>query len=193
MINTISDFKLIFENIKNDVKNTRFRIVENANRELINLYFRLGNIIDDNWQYGNNFINELSLELKLEFPDMKGFSPRNLRRMRNFYIEYKDISNWPLAVANLPLTHNYILIEKVKNVNKRFWYAAKCLENGWSKTVLIHQIESDLYQRQKENPKLTNFNDKLSITQSKLAKEILKDPYVFELSNIKENVKEVDI
>ena len=193
MINTISDFKLIFENIKNDVKNTRFRIVENANRELINLYFRLGNIIDDNWQYGNNFINELSLELKLEFPDMKGFSPRNLRRMRNFYIEYKDISNWPLAVANLPWTHNYILIEKVKNVNKRFWYAAKCLENGWSKTVLIHQIESDLYQRQKENPKLTNFNDKLSITQSKLAKEILKDPYVFELSNIKENVKEVDI
>ena len=115
MIETVKDFKNIFENIKNDIKSTRFKIIENANVELINLYFRLGKIIDDNWKYGNNFVKELSIELKLEFPDMKGLSPRNLSRMRVFYREYKDLKNLPVPLANLPWTHNYTLNEKVKD------------------------------------------------------------------------------
>lgn len=193
MIETINDFKFIITEIKNDIKNTRFRILENANSELINLYFRIGKIIDDNWKYGNNFVNELSIELKLTFPDMKGFSPRNLRRMRIFYNEYKDMQNWPTPLANLPWSHNYTLIEKVKDIDKRIWYAKKSLENGWTHTALVHQIESNLYQRQKENPKLTNFKEKMSITQSELAKELMKDPYIFELSNLKENAVEKDI
>lgn len=102
MLETITNYKCIFENIKNDIRGTRFRITQNANSELINLYFRLGKIINDNWKYGNNFVNELSIELKLEFPDMKGLSPRNLRRMRIFYNEYKDMINWPMTLANLP-------------------------------------------------------------------------------------------
>lgn len=149
MLETINDFKNVINKIKNDIKNTRFEIMKNANFEVINLYFRLGKIIDDNWKYGNNFINELSIELKLEFPSMKGFSSRNLSRMRVFYNEYKDMQKLPPAVANLPWTHNYILIEKIKNFEKRIWYAEKCLENGWSKIVLVHQIETDLYLRQK--------------------------------------------
>ena len=193
MSENINEFKCIFENIKKDIKSTRFRIIENANSELINLYFRLGKIIDDNWKYGNNFVNELSIELKLEFPDMKGLSPRNLSRMRVFYREYKDLPNLPPIVANLPWTHNYILIEKVKDYQRRLWYAEKCLENGWSKIVLTHQIESDLYQRQKENPKLNNFKDKMSIEQSELARDLIKDPYIFELSNLKDKALEIDI
>lgn len=130
MIEKLNDFKCIIENIKNDIKSTSFKIIENANIELLNLYFRLSKIIDENRKYGNNFINELSIELKLEFPSMKGFSPRNLSRMRVFYKEYKDSKNLPVPLANLPWTHNYTLIEKVKNINKRIWYAEKCLENG---------------------------------------------------------------
>lgn len=193
MIETNIDFKCIFKNIKNDIKSTRFRIIKNANSELINLYFRLGKIIDDNWKYGNRFVKQLSIELKLEFPDMKGLSPRNLSRMRVFYREYKHIQNLPPSVANLPWTHNYILIEKVKDIDKRIWYAKKCLENGWSKIVLIHQIESDLYQRQKENPKLNNFDEKMTFSQSELARDMLKDPYIFELSNLKDKASEIDI
>ena len=193
MLDTINDYKYIFKNIKDDIRNTRFRIIENANSELINLYFRLGKIIDDNWKYGNSFINELSIELKLEFPDMKGLSPRNLRRMKNFYKEYKDIQNWPVALANLPWTHNYTLIEKVKDFDKRIWYAEECLENGWSQTVLIHQIDSNLYQRQKENPKLTNFNKNMSNAKNELARDMIKDPYIFELSNLKDKATEIDI
>ncbi len=187
------EFKNIIESVKSDIKSTQFRIIQNINSELINLYYRLGKVIDDNWKYGNNFVNELSLELKQTFPDMKGFSTRNLSRMRVFYKEYKDIQNLPPAVANLPWTHNYILLEKVKEYNKRLWYAEKCLDNGWSKIILVHQIESDLYQRQKDNPKLTNFDDKMPVMQSKLAKDMIKDPYIFELSNIKVKFKELDI
>ena len=189
MIETISNFKNIVENIKN----TRFEIIKNANSEIINLYFRLGKIIDENWEYGNNFVNELSLELKLEFPNTKGFSARNLSRMRVFYREYREIQNLPMSLANLPWSHNYTLIEKVKDIDKRIWYAEKCLENGWSHIVLVHQIESDLYQRQKENLKLTNFNDKMPIFQSEMARDMMKDPYIFELSNLKENAIEREI
>ena len=71
----------------------------------------------------------------MEFPNIKGFSSRNLRRMRIFYNEYNNISNLPPAVANLPWTHNCILIEKIEEYDKRMWYAEKCIENGWSKTV----------------------------------------------------------
>lgn len=193
MLETINDFKGMFENIKNDIRSTRFRIIKNANSELINMYFRLGKIIDDNWKYGNNFVNELSIELKLEFPDMKGLSPRNLSRMRAFYKAYKDLENLPPVVANLPWTHNYILTEKVKDINKRIWYAEKCLGNGWSKIVLIHQIDSDLYQRQKENPKLTNFDYTIDKSKSELTRDMLKDPYIFELSNLKDKASEIDI
>lgn len=193
MIETITDFKCIIEDIKNDIKSTRFKIIENANVELLNLYFRLGKIINKNSKYGNNFINELSIELKLEFPDMKGLSPRNLSRMRVFYKEYRDMVNLPVVLANLPWTHNYTLIEKVKELDKRKWYAEKCLENGWSQTTLIHQIDSNLYQRQKENLKLSNFNNKMPIIQSEMARDMMKDPYIFELSNLKENSIEKDI
>lgn len=193
MIETITDFKCIVENIKNDIKNTRFKIVENANLELLNLYFRLGKIIDDNSKYGNNFINELSVELKSEFPNMKGLSPRNLSRMRVFYKEYKNIKKLPVPLANLPWTHNYTLIEKVKDIDKRKWYAKKCFDNGWSQTILIHQIDSNLYQRQKENLKLNNFNNKMSIVESEMAKDMMKDPYIFELANLKESAVEKDI
>lgn len=188
-----NSFISIVNDIKKDIKSTRFKIIENANKELLNLYFRLGKVIDDNWKYGNSFVNQLSIELKLEFPNMKGFSSRNLRRMRIFYNEYKNVQNWPMALANLSWSHNYTLIEKVKNMEKRIWYARKCMENGWSHTVMVHQIDSNLYERQKENIKLTNFDDKMSISQSELARDILKDPYIFELSNLKENACETDI
>ena len=193
MIETVNEFKTIIENVKKDIQNTRFKIMKNANIELINLYFRLGKIIDENWKYGNNFVNELSLELKLDFPNMKGLSSRNLSRMRVFYKEYKNLQNLPMTLANLPWSHNYTLIEKVKNIDKRMWYANKCLENGWSHTILVYQIESDLYQRQKENPKLTNFKDKMSVVRSELARDMMKDPYIFELSSLKEKAIETDI
>ena len=187
------DFKNIIIKAKEDILATRYNIMQNANSEVIKLYFRLGKIISENSKYGNNFIKNFSTSLRLEFPNTTGFSERNLARMKKFYEEYKDLSNLPPAVANLPWTHNCILLEKVKDENIRNWYAQKCLENGWSKVVLDHQIDLQLYERQAIADKLTNFNDKLPVSQSELAKDVIKDPYIFELEGIKEEAVEKDI
>lgn len=187
------DFKDLVLYVKQDILKTRFEVQENANIELIKLYFRIGKIVSENAKYGNKFIQDFSKSLKLEFPDVTGFSPRNLSRMKKFYEKYKDLSILPPAVAKLPWTHNCILLEKVKDDNVRNWYAEKCIENGWVKTVLEHQIDLQLYERQVISEKLTNFENKLPAPQSELARDVIKDPFVFELEGIKENVIERDI
>ena len=184
----------VFEQIKSDIFQTRGKVLSDANRELLYMYFRIGKIIAENVKYGNNFINELSKSLKMEFPENNGYSPRNLARMRKFYDTYKDLSILPPSVAKLPWTHNFILIEKIKNFDERIWYAQKCIENGWSKIVLEHQIELKLYERQADlSKKLTNFENKLPAPQSELSRDIIKDPYIFELVGLKEKIVEKDI
>ena len=187
------EFKDLVSFVKQDILKTRFNVQENANIELIKLYFRIGKIVSENAKYGNKFIQDFSVSLKLEFPDATGFSTRNLSRMKKFYEKYKDLSNLPPVVAKLPWTHNCILLEKIKDDEIRNWYAEKCIENGWSKTVLDHQIDLQLYERQAIAEKLTNFENKLPTPQSELARDVIKDPYIFELEGIKENSIEKDI
>lgn len=185
---------LQIENIKKDIISTRNRILTDANKELIHMYFRIGKIISENQKYGSNFINSLSISLKIDFPDATGFSPRNLARMRKFYETYKDLSNLPPAVAKLPWTHNSILVERIDDSNKRIWYAEKCLENGWNKVVLDHQIDLELFERQANNDKkLSNYKVQLPEIQGELAVDVIKDPYIFELAGITEKSKELDI
>ena len=182
------------EHIKKNILSTRNRILENANKEVLNLYFRIGKYISENSKYGSQFVDNLSVSLKLDFPDETGFSRRNLFRMKKFYEEYKASSKVPPLVAQLTWTHNCILIDKVSDKEKRFWYAQKTLENGWSKVVLDHQIDLELYERQADNSKkLNNFSKKLPAIQGELATDILKDPYIFELSGLSERITEKDI
>ena len=114
-----NDIINIINDVKQDVKNTRNKIIYNANSELINLYFRIGKTISEKSYYGKNFVGTLSKSLKLEFSNSKGFSERNLWRMKAFYEKYKDFIILPPAVAELPWTHNYILLEKIKDNNER--------------------------------------------------------------------------
>ncbi len=187
------NFKDLVLYAKEDILKTRFKVQENANMELIKLYYRLGKIVSENVKYGNKFIEDFSIALKLEFPDTTGFSTRNLSRMKKFYEEYKDLANLPMALAKLPWSHNNLLLDKVKELNVRKWYAEKCYENGWSYTVLDHQIDLQLYERQAIPEKLTNFENKLPISQSELAIDVIKDPYIFELEGIKESTNEKNI
>lgn len=187
------EFKDLILCVKEDILKTRFEVQTDANIELIKLYFRIGKIVSENSKYGNRFIQDFSTSLKLEFPDTTGFSTRNLSRMKKFYEEYKDLSNLPMALAKLPWSHNNLLLDKIKELNVREWYAEKCFENGWSHTVLDHQIDLQLYERQAISEKSTNFENKLPIPQSELARDVIKDPYIFELEGIKENAAEKDI
>ena len=187
------DFKDLVLYAKEDILKTRFKVQENANMELIRLYFRLGKIVSENARYGNKFIEDFSVALKLEFPDSTGFSTRNLSRMKKFYEEYKDLSNLPTPLAKLPWSHNNLLLDKIKDLQVREWYAEKCFENGWAHSVLDHQIDLQLYERQALAEKLTNFENKLPAPQSELARDVINDPFVFELEGIKEEAIEKDI
>ena len=187
------DFKNLILQAKQDILATRYNVMQHANSELIMLYFRLGKIVSENASYGNKFIKNFSTSLRIEFPNTDGFSERNLSGMKKFYEEYKDLSILPTALAKLPWSHNMLLLDKVKDLEIRKWYAEKCFENGWSHTVLEHQIDSGVYERQVLAEKLTNFNEKLPLPQSELARNIMKDPYIFELEGIKDDYIEKDI
>jgi len=186
------DFKDLIVQAKQDILTTRYKVQENANNELIMLYFRLGKIVSENAKYGNMFIENFSTSLKLEFPNTDGFSPRNLSRMKKFYEEYNDLSILPTPLAKLTWSHNMLLIDKIKNPEIREWYAEKTCENGWACSVLETQIDTDLYARQTAD-KLTNFENKLPSPQSELARDTIKDPYIFELQGIKDDYIEADI
>lgn len=187
------DFKETIVNIKNEIINTQTQILSDANSRLINLYFKLGKIINDNSKWGDKFIETLEVELKLDFPNIKGFSARNLRRMKRFYLEYKDEEILPPAVAKLPWTHNIMLIEKIKDKNIRFWYANEAVSGNWSKVVLDHQIDMKLYKRKALPDKKNNFKNTLIEPQSDLANDLQKDPYIFNLPLLKEKYVEKEL
>lgn len=185
-------FQEITNNIKNMVTSTQLEIMIDANTRLVNLYYNIGKTISDNYEWGNKFVDNLAMELKLSFPNLKGFSSRNLNYMKAFYEEYKDDEEFLHLGAKLPWKHNIALIEKVKDRNIRKWYMQKCFEEGWSKSILIYQIDTDLYKRQVSTIKHNNFS--LTLKQnSDLADNMMKEPYVFDLIELTEDYKEREL
>ena len=121
-------FQEIANNIKNEVNKTQLEILVDANYKLVNLYYRLGKILYENSYWGNKFIDNVALELKLAFPNKKGFSVRNLKYMKTFYEEYKDDFEFVQLVAQLPWKHNITLLHKIKDKEIRKWYVERCIE-----------------------------------------------------------------
>lgn len=185
------EFKEIINKIKEDIKTTQMKSVQQINSNLIMLYYRLGKIVSENKAYGNNFTKQVSLELKISFPNMKGFSERNIRAMRLFYDEYKDDEKWQQLAAKLPWWHNMVLIEKIKDKQVRMIYAEHALKNGWSRSVLTAQIETSFHNRIGKSK--NNFDISLPPIDSDLANKIIKDPYIFDFISLSENYKEKEL
>lgn len=141
----------------------------------------------------HKFIENLSRDIKLAFPNSTGYSVRNLKYMAKFAAEYPDEEFVQTVSAQIPWSHNCVIMDKVKDKEVRAWYIRKTIENGWSHSVLTHQIESDLYERQAISKKITNFDNRLPIQQSELAIQTMKDPYVFDFIPFKEDMVERDI
>lgn len=182
--NTIND-------IKNEIKTTQIRTMHQVNSNLIMMYFRIGKILNDNSKYGNSFIKNVAHSIKIEYPNIKGFSERNLKRMKRFYNEYKEYENVPQAVASLPWGHNILLFEKIKDKNIRKIYADAIISNGWSRSVLDFQIETKYHERIGNS--FNNFNDSLSPLDSDLINNTIKDPYIFDFISLNNNYKEQDL
>ena len=182
----------VIENIKNQIRSSQHKAILNANKELIILYWNIGKVINENSTWGSKFLSKLSSEITNEFPSTKGFSARNLKNMARFYREYPEIEIVQSVTAQITWTHN-IEILRVESKEQRLWYINKTIENGWSVNVLAHQIDTNLYARQIEQKKVANFETKLPSPQSELALETMKDPYVFDFIELKEDAKEKDL
>ena len=179
--------------IKSEIKSAQYRTVLGANRELILLYWRIGQVINSHKTWGNKFIVNLAADIKLEFPNATGYSARNLKYMAKFAASYSDEVFVQQVVAQIPWGQNVVLLDKVPDDAARRWYIEFCLKNGWSRNVLVHQIESGLYERQALPDKVNNFAAALPPQQSELAQQMMKDPYVFDFIPFREDMVERDI
>ena len=194
MIETIdNDFKQVISEIKSRIDNTKLEIFQNANKSLLNLYFYIGQVLVENSKYGNNFINNLSIELKLTYPDIKGFSVRNLKNMRKYYLVCSNNEKVQKASALIPWSHNILIFDKVKDDKKRIWYITETAKNGWGYYDLLDEIKYDAYSRQKSDDKLNNFSKTLSNPQDRMAKEIMKDPYIFDITTLRKDYVEKEL
>ena len=182
----------VVESIKEQIRSAKHKAILNANKEMLILYWNIGRIINEHSTWGSKFLRNLSDEIKNEFPSAKGFSVSNLKNMARFYREYSNDEIGQSVTSQITWTHN-IEVLRVESKEQRLWYINKTIENGWSVNVLAHQIDTNLYARQKEQKKVSNFKAKLPSPQSELAQETLKDPYVFDFIELKEDSKEKDL
>ncbi|HEY4744123.1 MAG TPA: PDDEXK nuclease domain-containing protein [Desulfuromonadaceae bacterium] len=165
-----------------------------VNQELVLLYWQIGRDIlqrqaQEGW--GAKVIERLAHDLRLAFPDMKGFSPRNLKYMRAFAEAWPDSEFVQQAAAQLPWFHLCVLIDKLKTREERDWYLAKASEHNWSRNILVMQIEVNA--RGRAGQAITNFSERLPAPHSDLARESLKDPYRFDFLGLTEEAEEREI
>lgn len=192
LINNDNYFKVL-ESVKAQIQDAQYRAVLGLNREQILLFWNIGKVIIENSKYGSGFIENLARDIKSEFPNAKGYSVRNLRYMRRFAEMFDENENLQEPLADLTWYHLQTLMDKISDKNTYLWYANKALENGWSRNILLHQIETKLYERQALPGKATNFDHALPSPQSELARDTLKNPYVFDFIEIRDDIIEREI
>lgn len=186
----------ILSSLKTKIRSAQIKASISVNTQMIQLYWEIGRVISmeqKRHKWGSKVVQRLSEDLQKEFPGMKGLSYRNLDYMKKFYEEYQGITILPQPVAKLPWSHNRVLLDKVGSHIERLWYAKQAVENGWSRAVLVHQIESSLYYRQAISTKVTNFKKTLPPYESDLAEQMIKDPYKLDFLSIYDVIKERDL
>jgi len=182
------------KDIKERIAKTRLETVLAANTAMILLYWEIGNAIllrQKNEGWGAKIIDRMSYDLKNAFPEMQGFSPRNLTYMRKFAAAWPQIELVQRSVALIPWRSNITLLDKLKDPELRIWYAQKTVENGFGKDMLVFQIETQLHLRQ--GAAIQNFESSLPPADSDLANQIFKDPYVFDFLGTATPRKEAEL
>ncbi|MEH1912071.1 MAG: PDDEXK nuclease domain-containing protein [Nostoc sp.] len=180
--------------LKSRISSAQLRAAVAVNKELVLLYWQIGRDILNRQQqqgWGAKVINRLAADLQKAFPEMKGFSRTNLMYMRAFAEAYPDEQIVQQVVGQIPWGHNVRILDTIKDQTERLWYVQQTIQYGWSRNVLVHQIESKLYHRQ--GKATNNFNRTLPQPQSELAQQLLKDPYSFDFLNLATDFLERDL
>lgn len=143
-----TEYLSIIENIKREINAAQYRAALHVNADMLLLYYDIGCVINEHKTWGSKFIDNLAADIRLAFPKSKGYSVRNLKYMAKFAETYPEREFVQQVVAQIPWGHNIVILDKVNNLEERKWYIKNSAQNGWSRNVLVHQIESSLYQRQ---------------------------------------------
>ena len=184
--------------LKNLIQKTQIKAAISVNRELLGLYWTIGKSISEkvnkaNW--GSSVVEKLSKDLKVEFPNQKGFSRSNLFSMKKWFEFYSkseiDLEKVQQLVGQIPWGQNVVIISKSRSIEEALFYSNKTIANNWSRSVLLHQIELNFYER--HGKAVTNFTTTLPTPHSELAIETLKDPYKFDFLTLQEKAFEKDI
>lgn len=184
----------LLNGLKNQIRSAQIKAALAVNRELVLLYWHIGREILQRQQeqgWGSKVIPRLAKDLKREFPDMKGFSRTNLLYMRAFAEARPNEKFVQELLGQITWYHNLGLLDKLKEREERLWYACETIANGWSRNVLVMQIESGLYRRQ--GGAITNFDRTLPPPQSDLAHQLVKDPYNFDFLTLGKDVQEREL
>lgn len=200
------EYKEWIASIKDKIKSSQIKASMKVNKELLELYWHIGEDIVNQQRYskwGDGLLRQMGVDLKKTFPDMSGFSETNLKTMRLWYHFYADAVNGQQVVDELrsddifrlitaiPWGHNQRIIFKCKDLREAIFYVQYTIENNWSRNVLEHQIESSLYERR--GKAITNFKDKLPAAASDLAIQTLKDPYSFDFLTMRDDYDEKEL
>jgi predicted nuclease of restriction endonuclease-like (RecB) superfamily len=197
-LTTDKEYKVWLTEIKFRIRAVQIKAALSVNSELLRFYWSLGVDIaakQTTAKWGDGLLSQLSRDLMAEFPDMKGFSERNLKYIRQWYLFYignKAFGQQVVAqITTIPWGHNIAIVAKCKDVAEAIYYVQNTLAHNWSRSVLVHQIESGFYQR--EGRSVTNFAVALPKPQSDLAKQVLKDPYIFDFLSMTKEYNERDL
>ena len=189
-----SDYPAFVADLKERIRAAQVRASLAVNREMVLLYWQIGRDLLSRQQqegWGAKVVERLSRDLRLAFPNMKGLSRTNLLYMRAFAAAYPDEAIVQQLAGQIPWFHNCTLLDKAKDPAEREWYMRQTIQHGWSRNVLVHQIDSSLYARQGQAQ--TNFDRTLPPPQSDLARQLLKDPYNFDFLSLGTEAHERDL
>lgn len=192
----LSEYNLNFgdwiSTIKTKIHEARRKVALSINSQLIELYWEIGRELQDKLEkaaWGSNLIEQVADELRIEFPDMKGFSRRNLFAIRQWYRFYSVHFQFaPQFVAQIPWGHNRLIINKIKDVSEAEYYCLETIKHAWDRDTLACQISRNLYRS--SGYALHNFSNTLPEYQSKLISQTLKDPYNFDFLGLHEDALE---
>jgi predicted nuclease of restriction endonuclease-like (RecB) superfamily len=184
----------LLEGLKTRIRDAQIRATLAVNQGLLSLYWQIGREILIRQQvegWGTRVIDRLAADLRREFPEMTGFSRTNLKYMRSLAEAYPGNEIGQQAVGQIPWGHNIVLLTLLKDPEERLWYAGQSVEHGWSRAVLVHQIESGIHARQGQA--ITNFERTLPRPHSDLARDLLRDPYNFGFLGLGTEVREREL
>jgi len=164
MINKIqtNEYANLLQDVKQHIRSAQYESLKSVNKELIRLYWDIGRMIttrQERYGWCKSIVENLAKDLQIEFPGVQGYSKDNLWRMRKFYLQYKDNEKLAPLVQEISWAKNVVILESCKNDLEREFYIKMTKKFGWSKNVLIHQIENQSYEKTLLGQ--TNFNKTL--------------------------------